>query len=182
MGKITLVTGGSRSGKSSFAEEMLSNEDEVLYIATSIATDKDMEERIRIHRERRNPRWNTYEGNRNIGNIIKKSSFKYIFLECIGTLVANIMFESSSDFDKLNSSEINELENDILNEINNIISESKKNTGDIIIITNEVGLSLVPEYRLGRIFSDILGRVNQIIAENSDEVYISFCGIPLKLK
>lgn len=182
MGKIILITGGSRSGKSSFAEKMLLNENNVLYIATSVVTDKDMEQRIRLHKARRNPRWATYEGYRNLGDVVKNSNFKYIFLECIGTLVTNIMFENCRDFDKISSNEISDLENDILDEISNIISQAKKNYGDMIIVTNEVGLSIVPGYRLGRIFSDILGRVNQLIARNSDEVYIVFCGIPLKLK
>lgn len=182
MGKIILVTGGSRSGKSEFAEKLLSKEDNVLYIATSMITDKDMEERVKIHRHRRNPKWSTYEGYRKLGNVIRDSSEKYALIECIGTLVTDIMFEKNRDFDRISADEIRELEYDILNEIKSMVLSAKKSCGTVIFITNEVGLSIVPSYRLGRIFSDILGRVNQSIANNSDDVYIVVCGIPLKLK
>jgi adenosylcobinamide kinase / adenosylcobinamide-phosphate guanylyltransferase len=182
MGKITLVTGGSRSGKSSFAEKMLSKYDDVLYVATAIPTDKDMEERIKIHKQRRNSKWETYEGYRKIGDVIKNKNHKYVLLECIGTLITDILFEGEKDFDKITKNEINALEEDVLNEIKNIILSAHDCGINLVIITNEVGMSVVSEYRLGRIFSDILGRVNQFIADNSDEVYISFCGIPLKLK
>ncbi|WP_446899849.1 bifunctional adenosylcobinamide kinase/adenosylcobinamide-phosphate guanylyltransferase [Clostridium sp. LBM24168] len=179
---MILITGGSRSGKSNFAEKMLLNENDVLYIATSIATDEDMEERIKIHRLRRNPKWHTYEGYRKLGNVIKNGKYEYILIECIGTLVTNIMFEVHRDFDTITNYEIHKLEKDIFDEIKDIILAAKESKSEVIFITNEVGLGLVPEYRLGRIFSDILGRVNQFMADNSNEVYIVFCGSPLKLK
>lgn len=182
MGKLTLITGGSRSGKSNFAEKMILNETSVLYIATAVATDDDMKRRIEIHKERRNQRWDTYEGYSNLSSVIGKSNHKHILIECIGTLISDMMFEDKKDFDKITSDEIKCLEKKILYEIKNIVSATKNSLGDVIIITNEVGMSLVSEYRLGRIFSDILGRSNQFIANNSEEVYVVFCGIPLRLK
>ncbi|MBP2033644.1 adenosylcobinamide kinase/adenosylcobinamide-phosphate guanylyltransferase [Clostridium algifaecis] len=182
MGKLTLITGGSRSGKSKFAENMITNQTSVLYIATALATDDDMKKRIEIHKLHRNHSWHTYEGYNNLAKVIKKSKYKYILLECIGTLVTNIMFDSKKNFDRITSDEVKELEYKILSEIKDIVSAVKHGFGDVIIITNEVGMSLVPEYRLGRIFSDILGRVNQLIADNSEKVYVVFCGIPLRLK
>ncbi|NMA58571.1 bifunctional adenosylcobinamide kinase/adenosylcobinamide-phosphate guanylyltransferase, partial [Clostridium cochlearium] len=76
-GKVILVTGGSRSGKSSFAEELLKDEDDVLYIATSIVTDEEMEDRVKKHRERRNPLWETYEGYLDLDKAVENSNKKY---------------------------------------------------------------------------------------------------------
>ena len=182
MGKITLITGGSRSGKSTFAEKILEKEDDVLYIATAVVTDSEMEKRIEKHKLRRNQKWETYEGFTKLDQAIKKSSRKYIMLECIGTMVTNIIFEKNYDFDNITSDDIEKLEKDIIKEVDNIISSVKHSDKHILIVTNEVGYSVVSEYKLSRIFVDILGRVNQFIARVSDEVYMVACGLPIKLK
>lgn len=182
MGKITLITGGSRSGKSTFAEKILEGEDDVLYIATAVATDGEMEERIEKHKLRRNQKWETYEGYVKLDQVIEKSSHKYIMLECIGTMVTNIIFEKNYNFDNITSDDIEKLEKDIIKEIHNIILSIKNSNKHILIITNEVGYSVVSEYKLSRIFVDIVGRVNQFISSFSDEVYMIACGLPIKLK
>lgn len=182
MGKIILVTGGSRSGKSTFAEKLLKDKEKVLYIATAVVTDEEMKNRIEKHKSRRNPNWITYEGYRALGNVIKNSSCQYIMLECIGTMITNIILENGVDVDNADHEEIEKLENCIIEEVKDIIFSISESSKCILIVTNEVGLSVVPEYRLGRIFSDILGRVNQLIAEYSNEVYFTVCGLPLKLK
>lgn len=182
MGKIILVTGGSRSGKSTFAENLLKDKDDVLYIATAIVTDKEMEKRVQKHKERRNPIWGTYEGYKGLDKVFMEDCHKYIMLECVGTMVTNLMFDKTYDFDTISQKEISELSDNIKSEVEKMISAAKKKDKDLIIVTNEVGWSLVPEYRLGRIFSDILGNLNQLIANLSDEVYLVACGLPLKLK
>ncbi len=104
MGRVILVTGGNRSGKSVFAEEKAQQlgQDSVLYIATAIPTDDDMRERIRIHKSRRNPLWETYEGYRNLDEVIKKTDKDVILLDCMTVLVTNILFEDLSlDFEKI---------------------------------------------------------------------------------
>ncbi|MEY8001464.1 bifunctional adenosylcobinamide kinase/adenosylcobinamide-phosphate guanylyltransferase [Clostridium sp. JNZ X4-2] len=182
MGKIILVTGGSRSGKSTFAEKLLKDKEEVLYIATAVVTDDEMKKRIENHKLRRNPNWITHEGYRGLGNVIRNSQCQYIMLECIGTMITNIIFEKKVDFDNITFDEIKELEEYIMEEVKSIIFSINISSKHILIVTNEVGLSIVPEYKLGRIFVDILGRVNQFIAQSSDEVYLIACGLPLKLK
>ncbi len=182
MGKIILVTGGSRSGKSTFAEKLLENKEDVLYIATAIGTDKEMEKRIENHKSRRNKKWATHEGFKDLDEILKKYTNKYVMLECVGTMITNLMFEESHDFDNISLNEIDKMENVIKNEVKKLIKTAKERQKELIIVTNEVGWSLVPEYKLGRIFSDVLGHINQFIGSLSDEAYMVACGFPIKLK
>ncbi|MCI1944460.1 bifunctional adenosylcobinamide kinase/adenosylcobinamide-phosphate guanylyltransferase [Clostridium luticellarii] len=182
MGKIVLITGGSRSGKSTFAEKLLKDKEEVLYIATAVATDDEMKNRIKKHKSRRNPNWKTYEGYRGLGDVIKNATCQYVMLECIGTMITNMIFEKKIDIDNITADEIKILEDSIMKEIEHIISSVNSGDKNILIVTNEVGLSVIPEYKLGRIFVDILGRANQFIAQSSDEVYLVVCGLSLKLK
>lgn len=182
MGKVILVTGGSRSGKSTFAEKLLEDKDDVLYIATAMVTDKEMEKRVQKHKERRNSKWGTHEGYNELDKVIKEDCHKYIMLECIGTMVTNLMFDKNYDFDTMSQQDIVKLSQYIKSEVEKVIVIAKENNKELIIVTNEVGWSLVSEHRLGRIFSDILGNLNQLIANLSDEVYLVACGLPLKLK
>jgi adenosylcobinamide kinase/adenosylcobinamide-phosphate guanylyltransferase len=182
MSKITLVTGGSRSGKSTFAEKLLEDKDNVLYIATAIVTDKEMEKRVEKHKKQRNSKWETYEGYKGLDKILKEDKNKYVMLECIGTMVTNLMFDKNYDFESMSQEDIEKLSFSIKNEIENMIAAAKESNKNLVIVTNEVGWGLVSEHRLGRIFSDILGRINQFIARLSDEAYLVSCGIPLKLK
>ncbi len=185
MGRVILVTGGNRSGKSVFAEEKAQQlgQDSVLYIATAIPTDDDMRERIRIHKSRRNPLWETYEGYRNLDEVLKKTDKDVILLDCMTVLVTNILFEDLSlDFDKISKEEIIKFEQECVKEATKIAAATKESGKTIIAVTNEVGMSVVPSYRLGRIFCDITGKVNQTFASLSDEVYMSVSGITIRIK
>jgi adenosylcobinamide kinase/adenosylcobinamide-phosphate guanylyltransferase len=177
-----LVTGGSRSGKSSFGEVLLETKDNVLYIATSIITDNEMKERIAIHKRSRNQKWQTFEGYRDLDNVIKDTNCKYIILECITTMITNLMFDKYTDFDNLSKEELQNLEDSISKQISGIINVCREFDKDIVIISNEVGYGLVSEYKLGRIFTDIAGRINQLIGRLCDEAYLVVAGLPLKLK
>jgi adenosylcobinamide kinase / adenosylcobinamide-phosphate guanylyltransferase len=182
MSKITLVTGGSRSGKSRFGEELLKEEDNVLYIATSMITDDEMRARVTIHKRSRNQDWQTFEEYKDLDNVIKETNCKYIILECITTMITNLMFDKYTDFDNLSKEEIQPLEYGICEQIIGIINACREFDKDIVIISNEVGFGLVSEYRLGRIFTDIAGRINQLIGRLCDEAYLVVAGLPLKLK
>jgi adenosylcobinamide kinase / adenosylcobinamide-phosphate guanylyltransferase len=182
MSKITLVTGGSRSGKSSFAEELLKEKDRVLYIATSIITDDEMKERVAIHKSRRNKAWETFEGYKELNKVVKESECRYIMLECVTTMITNLIFDEYSDFDNISKAEIQILEEGISEQFKDLICTCREFDKELVIITNEVGLGLVSEYKLGRIFTDISGRVNQLIGRLSDEAYLIVSGLPLKLK
>jgi adenosylcobinamide kinase / adenosylcobinamide-phosphate guanylyltransferase len=182
MGKVILVTGGSRSGKSSFAEELLKDKDEVLYIATAIVTDEEMAHRIEMHRKGRNQSWTTYEGYKSLNQAVEGFEGKFILLDCITVMVTNLMFDEDRNFDTMSNEEIAVLEKDIEKELRVLVEAVKASYKTIVMVTNEVGMGLVPEYRLGRIFRDIAGRMNQRLGSLSDEVYLVTCGIPLKIK
>lgn len=181
-GKVILVTGGSRSGKSSFAEELLKDKDDVLYIATSIITDEEMEDRVKKHRERRNPLWQTYEGYSDIDKAIKNNEKRYILLDCVTIMTTNIMFKDGRDLEKISMDEVDKITESIKKEFDKLISKVREEDKTIIMVTNEVGFGLVPAYKMGRIFRDTAGFVNQHIGKKADEVYLVCCAQPIKIK
>lgn len=183
MGKIILVTGGSRSGKSTFAEDILKEKDDVLYIATAIVTDDEMKERIERHKESRNHKWTTYEGFKNLHIAVKENKKHYILLDCVTVMMTNLLFDREENLEENISRETLDLiYRDIENEFSILLDEVRKGNSNLIMVTNEVGMGLVPEYKLGRIFRDFAGWINQFLAKNSEEVYLVTCGIPLKIK
>ncbi|QCX32652.1 bifunctional adenosylcobinamide kinase/adenosylcobinamide-phosphate guanylyltransferase [Caloramator sp. E03] len=180
MSRIILVTGGARSGKSSFAESIYKNEKDVVYIATSRITDDEMRDRINIHRINRPLIWRTFEGTYNLFEAVKES--KNYLIDCITILASNIMFDMSKDEEKISIELQREIEDKVFNEINMVIEKVKELDGNLIMVTNEVGDSIVPENHVARVYRDIIGRVNQRVAAVCNEVYIVTCGIPLRLK
>lgn len=182
MSKITLVTGGSRSGKSSFAENLLKDTDDVLYIATAIITDVEMGHRIKKHVDSRNSKWTTYEGFFDLDKAIEQYDMDNIMLDCVTIMTTNLMFKQEQDFDNMSMEKVDDLLKDIKVQFEKLILKAKASNKNLIMVTNEVGLGLVPESKLSRIFRDIAGFVNQYIASLSDEVYLICCGLPLKLK
>jgi adenosylcobinamide kinase / adenosylcobinamide-phosphate guanylyltransferase len=182
MSKITLVTGGSRSGKSNFAERLFSDTDDVLYMATAIVTDQEMEDRIKLHKERRNPLWTTFEGYKDLNKVIEFSNSNNVLLDCVTIMITNLMFDEERNFNEMKKLEIDQLLSLIKKEFSDIILAARANNKNLILVTNEVGCGLIPEYKLSRIFRDIAGSVNQLLASLSDEVYLITCGLPSKLK
>ena len=177
---ITLVTGGARSGKSTFAEEIFKDRKDVVYMATSRITDMEMQERIRLHQNQRPGVWRTHEANYNLHAAVGQET-GYL-LDCITVLVSNIMFDKTKDESYINYSLQNTIENTIMYELEKLIGEIKRNNHDLVLVTNEVGDSIVPEHHISRVFRDIQGRINQMVAKLADEVYLVCCGLPVKLK
>ncbi|MFC1670403.1 bifunctional adenosylcobinamide kinase/adenosylcobinamide-phosphate guanylyltransferase [Spirochaetota bacterium] len=185
MGKITLITGGARSGKSTFAEELLKGKDSVLYIATAMASDSEMKERIGRHRSRRNPKWETVEAYKDLGELVKAKckDRDYILLDCITLLVTNLMIlENDVNWDNIDSKLLNKIEEGIKDEVDNFLDALNDFEGEAIIVTNELGMGIVPEYPLPRYYRDIAGKINQQIARVAHEVYLTVSGIPVKIK
>ncbi len=177
---IVLVTGGMRSGKSSYVENRLKEEVEILYIATGLITDDEMKERVRLHQERRGNRYRTYEGHQNLGQAIEEAGEKVVMIECMGTMVTNLIFDYCPDIDHASTEEIRALEEKIVEDVDQMIKASEEK--EVYLVTNEVGMGLVSEYRLGRVFTDILGRVNQKLARQADQVIMMVSGYPLTVK
>lgn len=177
---IRLVTGGSRSGKSSFAESLYREKDDVVYIATSKILDKEMEERIDLHRNTRPGEWRTYEGNYDLKGCLGQE--EYYLLDSVTVMVSNIMFDITKDLEYIDYKAQAEVENKIVSELEVFIDKIKNNTYNLILVTDEVGSSIVPEHHISRVFRDIQGRVNQRLASIADEVYLVCCGLPVKIK
>lgn len=183
---VTFVIGGSRSGKSSFAE-MKAKEygDKVLYIATSVVTDQAMADRVKKHREQRPESWQTLEMYSKFDILSGYKEFndsEVILIDCITTLIGNHMFDSGLDFDSCPVSEVNSLEQKIIKEIMNLINVCNEHGKRLIIVSNETGMGVVPSYYMGNYFRDMSGRVNNRIGRESDFMYFIFSGIPIKLK
>lgn len=182
LGKIILITGGSRSGKSSYAESLLKSLDDVLYIATAAYSDQEMKQRIKRHKENRNPKWVTYEGYRDLNKVILANTNENIILDCVGAMASNLLYETNQDFDKLTSLDGERVTDNMKLEFKNFIKRARDMDKILVIVTNEIGCSLQPLYTSGRIFTDLLGFVNQYIGNLSDEIYLMACGQPLKIK
>lgn len=183
--RLSLVTGGARSGKSRFAEGLALKEHRVLYIATAIAFDEEMQARIRIHQDRRPESWGTLEGHKDLDRALEplKDFFDCVLLDCLTVMTTNLMFDDPAfDIDSATEAQKEQLQDRILQQVQRICSWLKQNGKSGILVTNEVGLGIVPENRLARYFRDVAGRVNQLAAAEADEAWLICCGLPVKLK
>jgi adenosylcobinamide kinase/adenosylcobinamide-phosphate guanylyltransferase len=174
--KIILLLGGARSGKSTFAQELAGKlGNKVLFVATGEALDDEMKIRIENHKKNRPKNWRTLEIPHNIGKALRKQigDTEVIIIDCLTLLVSNLL-GNKLDYPKA--------EKQVLSEINELISTMNASQAHFILVSNEVGLGLVPDNELGRIYRDLLGKANQLIAQNAHTVYFMAAGIPLKLK
>lgn len=177
---ITLVTGGARSGKSTFAEKLYENKEDVVYIATSKIWDEEMRERVELHRKNRPQIWRTYEGNYDLRDSIGKE--RYYLLDCMTVMTSNIMFDMTGDIEYIDYELQENIEDTVVQELKSLIDEIRLKGYKLVLVTNEVGYSIVPDNHISRVFRDMQGRINQRIAALSDKVYLVCCGIPVKIK
>ncbi|WP_410736517.1 bifunctional adenosylcobinamide kinase/adenosylcobinamide-phosphate guanylyltransferase [Citrobacter koseri] len=180
---MILVTGGARSGKSRHAEALIADSPQVLYIATSQIFDEEMAARIQHHRDGRPPHWRTAECWRHLDALITPDNApeEAILLECITTMVTNLLFAMGGDTDPDNW-DYAAMEQAIEDEIRVLIDACQRCPAQVVLVTNEVGMGIVPENRLARHFRDIAGRVNQRLAAAADEVWLVVSGIGVKIK
>lgn len=176
---IKLVLGGARSGKSEFAEDIYKDIDDVTYIATAKAIDKEFEERIAIHKARRNTKWTTIEAYKDFASIEMKT--KYYFLDDVTNMLTNILFDHLGDRD-ITDEDASLVEKLVIDEVATLFTRVKEMDADIVIVSSELGAGLVPEAKLSRLFRDMHGKVNQYIAKNADEVYYVIASIGVKIK
>ncbi|TAM37877.1 bifunctional adenosylcobinamide kinase/adenosylcobinamide-phosphate guanylyltransferase [bacterium] len=171
MGKMTLILGGARSGKSTYALSLANKYRKVAFIATCQGLDKEMRERIRLHKESRPKHWETFEEPKEPARLIEKlnSSFDCILIDCLTLLVSNLVLDGHC-------------QKAVIRNIERLLFVLGKKKAKIILVSNEVGLGLVPANKLGREFRDIAGRANQLVANKADEVFFTVSGIALKIK
>lgn len=180
---IILCSGGARSGKSEFAEQLaLSLKGRKAYVATGQAFDDEMKDRIKKHQLRRGKEWITFEIplylHKNWEQI--KNVSDVILIDCLTMFTSNHVFahgdiNSQEDFNRIESIILEELRL-LLQEINN------SNDKTVIFVTNEIGLGIVPENKLARYFRDITGRVNREVASAANKMYLTISGVTIELK
>ena len=169
MTKITFITGGQRSGKSSFAQDMaLENSSKPVYLATSRIWDEEHKKRIERHKADRDERWENIEEEKFISQ--HNFSNKVVLMDCVTLWLTNFYFDNKSDIEKSLIEAKNEFEGLI------------KQDAHFIIVSNEIGLGGMPENEVQRKFTDLQGWMNQHIASLADEVYFMVSGIPMKVK
>ena len=168
MGKLIFISGGARSGKSSFALELAQKSGKrVTFIATAAPIDSEMRERIKNHKNIRPKDWETIEVKDNLDKKINQAKNRVILIDCLTIYVSHLMNLSQKQ---------------ILNQIRKIIKAIKKSDSKVIVVSNEVGCGIVPNNKLGRDYRDVLGKVNQMFSQVADEFYVMFAGIPTKIK
>jgi len=185
MCKVILVTGGARAGKSAYAEKAAAENGSVLYIATATACDDEMEERIKYHRENRPEGWITWERHHELGDIeteFDAGSYETIMLDCVGNLLMGILYEQVPDADKFATEDFVSVVRTTITEIDTLCRFAVNNNKPLILVTNEIGMGIVPETRYARYYRDALGHLNKHIARLADEVVFMVSGLPLKLK
>jgi len=175
---LILVTGGCRSGKSEFARqhaEQLAGQ--LLFIATCPTTDAELEERIRLHQQaRREAGWRTIEEQLSLARVIGNSApGGAILIDCLTLWVNNLLFDADKRGRPLR-------EDDITLLAGNLAAAGREYDGTVIMVTGEVGQGIVPENSLARVYRDLVGRCNQVVAAAADQVFLVSCGIPLQLK
>lgn len=175
---VILIQGGARSGKSSFAEliaKKIAGLD-VIYLASGVVTDSEMELRIEKHQKQRPSEWQTVEEAYSISSYLKNlEKNKTILFDCLTTYLGNLIFKKQNkDFEKM--------ESEILAEIEIILKIAIKKKLNLIIVQNETGKGVVPASKMGRDFRDISGRAARMAAEYADKVYLVQAGLPLEIK
>lgn len=179
MGKIVLVVGGARSGKSTFAEEYVAKAGQQIgYIATAQIYDDEMAFRVKLHKERRPKNWHTFEAPFNAENALREAGkeCQAVLFDCLTVYLSNILcsMESIDDSDK-NYAVVKEA-------IGKLLKAAREIDATTVFVANEVGCGIVPDNHLSREYRDLAGLVNQQVAAEADEAYGVFCGLPIDLK
>jgi adenosylcobinamide kinase/adenosylcobinamide-phosphate guanylyltransferase len=177
MGRLTLILGGARSGKSTFALQLaLERGQNVVYIATAQPLDPEMQSRIETHKINRPVHWQTLEIPRRLVASLMPfpEQADIILLDCLTMLVSNILLEGSGSGEKPDEGRVTRSVDD---EICSLLTAIQKKPADWIIVSNEVGMGLVPPYPLGRLYRDQLGKANQQVAAAAQEIYLMVAGM-----
>ncbi len=184
-GRLVLISGASRSGKSTYAEKLAAKKGtKIAYLATAQALDEEMKVRIEQHKQIRPKNWQTFEEPLNIFEVIEKNQRIYDtwLFECITLYISNLMFSQAHTADVGDNFISAELQNYVLHKIDTLIQTVKTSPITMIAVTNEVGWGIVPADALSRAYSDIVGKANQKLASAAEEVYLVALGIPVRLK
>jgi adenosylcobinamide kinase/adenosylcobinamide-phosphate guanylyltransferase len=182
--QLSLILGGARSGKSRYAEELAAQRGEqILYVATAQAFDAEMEARIAQHRAERPPTWQTLEAPHAVGAAVAaleaaqlETPWDVVLLDCLTLLANNVIAPLPEPVEGAQAEAL------LRDEVDGLLAAYAASRAGWIVVSNEVGLGIVPAYRLGRVYRDALGRANQALAAAADEVWLMVAGLPLRVK
>ncbi len=186
MKRIILITGGQRSGKSVYAEKMaLALSDNPVYVATAHIWDDEFKKRVDKHKERRKQRWENIEEELFLGTLVVNE--RVVLVDCLTLWATNFFFAENyaEDFDRKDHAVRQDNDIDVDLTLEKIKAEFKKFTNQnatFIFVTNEIGCGGVSSNKVQRRFTDLLGSLNQYVAQEADEVYFLVSGIPIKIK
>ena len=178
-GRMILLLGGARAGKSAYAMRLARDRErasgnEVCFIATAQGLDEDMTKRIARHRAERPTNWRTIEEPCQIDEALRQAGeARIVIVDCLTLFVSNWLMRHEDE---------HECEQFVRRITRNFLALARSRQQTIICVSNEVGLGIVPDTALGRVFRDLLGRVNQEFATAADEVYLLIAGLPLRWK
>ncbi len=178
MSATVLITGGSRSGKSAFAQQMAEQlPGPHVFMATCPHTDPEMDERIRRHRQDRQGRdWQTVEEPlllvERLADLPREAT---VLIDCLTLWVSNLMYAAEQREDELD-------EDRLADHARALVRAAADHRGRVIMVTNEVGLGIVPDNPLARRYRDLVGRCNQVVAARVDRVFLVTCGIAGRIK
>jgi adenosylcobinamide kinase/adenosylcobinamide-phosphate guanylyltransferase len=180
---LTLVLGGARSGKSSYAEALAADQGgNVLYVATAEAWDDEMRRRIAAHKAQRPTHWHTVEAPRHPGAAIRAALGELdgppnlVLVDCLTLLANNVLITLPEGATEAAATDA------LMEEVDALLAAWNTCGGEWIVVSNEVGLGIVPAYPLGRLYRDALGRANQHLAAMADTVIFMVAGIPMRIK
>jgi adenosylcobinamide kinase/adenosylcobinamide-phosphate guanylyltransferase len=180
MGQLILILGGARSGKSAYAQRLAQElgGEQVLFVATAEAGDEDMAQRIARHQQARPAAWRTVEAPQRVGEALRTSigTARVVLVDCLTLLVSNAML-SLGLTPNLEAAEVA-----VREEVEALLQVWQASPATWIVVSNEVGLGLVPETPLGRIYRDLLGQANQALAAHAHAVYMLVAGLAVDFK
>ena len=178
MAQIVLVTGGCRSGKSAYAQRLAESlPGRRLFVATGPVTDEEMRLRIEDHRQARRDRdWETVEEQVDLATVFRgHREYEVLLVDCVTLWVNNVMYHAEQAGHAV-------LEQEVAETCRDWLATARQRNGTVILVTNEVGLGVVPDNALARRYRDLVGRANQSIAAAAETVTLVTCGIPWHLK
>ncbi|MEM8856853.1 MAG: bifunctional adenosylcobinamide kinase/adenosylcobinamide-phosphate guanylyltransferase [Chloroflexota bacterium] len=178
MKSLTLILGGARSGKSNKGLKLAFAYENVLFVATAQAWDDEMRHRIDVHKTERPEHWGTLEAPQNVADALAQSTYpaECILLDDMTLLASNVILALGDDVDTPAA------EKAVLAETERLLEQLQTLDADVIIVSNEVGLGIVPATKLGRVYRDALGRANQKLAQAADSVLFMVSGLPMVVK
>jgi adenosylcobinamide kinase/adenosylcobinamide-phosphate guanylyltransferase len=186
-GRVTLVLGGARSGKSAWAEQHAAASGlPVLYVATATAGDDEMAARISAHKSRRSARWRTVEAPRQLADAVRASASpdSAVLIDCLTLWVSNELLATIGvqDPDRVPAATWTAREASLVSEARALMAIARERNLTLLLVSNEVGMGIVPATPLGRGYRDILGRVNQAVAGEADAVIFMVAGLAVDLR